>query len=240
VVYALLLAMTAPNALGRTMTITNGQAVALWPLSDRVLASQGLRTSGRTVPLPVAMAGAAALEVAWRLPRLSGEPPATRYGMALLGYSQTFDIRVAREALGYTPVVGIEEGIGRFLDSLGPEQKQAPAGETTGIERALVNPIRATVHDEEDGPAVGPQPEVVPVVSCEVLAAGYCLQSYRFLVAGGAHKVTALAASFALLRHPRHGIILFDTGYAPRSKEAVKHWPFVLYEKLIPTTVKPE
>jgi glyoxylase-like metal-dependent hydrolase (beta-lactamase superfamily II) len=106
-----------------------------------------------------------------------------------------------------------------------------------GIGSALVRSRERTHGHVASGRA---QPEVVPVVSCEVLAAGYCLQSYRFLVAGGAHKVTALAASFALLRHPRHGIILFDTGYAPRSKEAVKHWPFVLYEKLIPTTIKPE
>ncbi len=125
-VHALLLAMTAPRALGHTMTITNGQPIALWPLIDRVLAAQGLRTSVHTLPLRVAMAGAAALEVAWRVLRLSGEPPATRYGLALLGYSQTFDIKAAREALGYAPMVAMEEGIRRFLEASDGEPAHAP------------------------------------------------------------------------------------------------------------------
>ncbi len=240
VIHALLLAMTAPRAVGRTVTITNGQPVALWPLIDRVLAPQGLRTSAHTVPLPAAMAGAAALEVAWRLLRLSGEPPATRYGLALLGYSQTFDIGAAREALGYAPVVGMEEGIQRFLGAFGREPMTSPAGEPVGTRRAHANRGGPTERAEEHSESGAAPAETIPIVSTEVLVAGYCLQSYRFVVSGGTHRKVALAASFALLRHPRHGVILFDTGYAPRSKEAVTRLPFSLYGKVLPITIEPE
>jgi nucleoside-diphosphate-sugar epimerase len=239
-VHALLLAMTAPGAVGRVLTITNGQPVALWPLIDRVLASQGLRTSAHTVPLPLAMVGASALEAAWRLLRLSGEPPATRYGLALLGYSQTFDIEAARDALGYAPVVAMEEGIQRFLEAFGEGPAQAERNMSAPTRPAPLNSVQPRDQTAKHQSTNGSASETVPIVSCDVLVAGYCLQSYRFLVAGGAHREVALAASFALLRHPRHGIILFDTGYAPRSKDATKHLPFSLYGKLLPTTIEPE
>lgn len=78
-----------------------------------------------------------------------------------------------------------------------------------------------------------------PIVQCEILAAGYCRQSYHYVEHGAPHRQIALPATFALLRHPEHGSILFDTGYAPRSKRATARWPFVLYDRLLPVTIRP-
>ncbi len=108
------------------------------------------------------------------------------------------------------------------------------------VEHASANRVQPSAQAADHHSSGGSASEIVPIVSCEVLPAGYCLQSYRLMVAGGASREVAMAASFALLRHPRHGVILFDTGYAPRSKEATSHLPFSLYGKLLPTTIEPE
>ena len=42
------------------------------------------------------------------------EPRLTRYGMALLAYSMTLDISDARQKLGYTPSVSVDEGLKRY------------------------------------------------------------------------------------------------------------------------------
>ncbi|MMZ64226.1 hypothetical protein D1872_265330 [compost metagenome] len=73
-----------------------------------------LRT--RSIPYPVAHGLAGALELAYRVLPLQGEPPLTRYTVGSVGMTQTLDISLARERLGYVPSVGIEEGLRRFAD----------------------------------------------------------------------------------------------------------------------------
>jgi nucleoside-diphosphate-sugar epimerase len=43
------------------------------------------------------------------------EPLLTRYGVAVLARTQTYDIAAARRDLGYRPVVSIEAGIERTV-----------------------------------------------------------------------------------------------------------------------------
>jgi nucleoside-diphosphate-sugar epimerase len=42
------------------------------------------------------------------------EPRLTRYGVGLLGFSQTLSIEAARKDLGYAPRVSTREGIRRY------------------------------------------------------------------------------------------------------------------------------
>jgi nucleoside-diphosphate-sugar epimerase len=42
------------------------------------------------------------------------EPRLTRYGVGLLGYSQTLSIAAARELIGYAPTVSTREGLERY------------------------------------------------------------------------------------------------------------------------------
>jgi glyoxylase-like metal-dependent hydrolase (beta-lactamase superfamily II) len=49
-----------------------------------------------------------------------------------------------------------------------------------------------------------------------------------------------LHALVGLLRHPAHGWLLFDTGYAPRLVAATQPWPFRLYRAITPFQAPPE
>jgi glyoxylase-like metal-dependent hydrolase (beta-lactamase superfamily II) len=194
------------------------------------------------------------VELVWRLLRVAEEPPVTRYSLGLLGYSQTFDARAAAESLGYAPVVSLQDGIARTLawlrvsdaatasaDSAIPGSVSQPDGKSlqSGVPPGSVQGTESSLGYGQvslKASAVA-QPTTV---TCEVMAAGYCQQSYHRLVAGGPARMLALPATFALLRHPRHGVVLFDTGYAPRSLDAVASLPFSVYGRLLPVSILPE
>jgi len=109
VVHALLLAADCGAAEGKTYHITNAEHVPLWSLLRRILITLGYSADLRATPFAVAYGMASLLELqAW----LTGvEPPMTRYAVAILGRTQTYDIRAARRDLGYEPMVSVEEGI---------------------------------------------------------------------------------------------------------------------------------
>jgi hypothetical protein len=54
---------------------------------------------------------AAGSEAAWRLLRLSGEPPLTRLAVWLSSQECTIRIDKAREELGYAPVISRADGL---------------------------------------------------------------------------------------------------------------------------------
>ena len=49
-----------------------------------------------------------------------------------------------------------------------------------------------------------------------LLNTGFCAADEQHLLRGTAHRATTAAAICALLEHPTQGLVLFDTGYAPR------------------------
>lgn len=115
VVQALLLAMQAPAAQGRTYFITNDEHPALWPLIECVLHELGLPPL-RGMPVSVAMSAARMMEIQSVFTRR--EPLLTRYTVAILTRTQTYDISAARTDLGYAPQVSVAEGIQRTLAAL--------------------------------------------------------------------------------------------------------------------------
>lgn len=54
------------------------------------------------------------------------------------------------------------------------------------------------------------------------------------MLRGGARRTIECHALVALLRHPKHGWTVWDTGYAPRIVDAVRSWPFSIYGALTP------
>jgi nucleoside-diphosphate-sugar epimerase len=116
VVHAILLALTAPRAVGKTYTITNGEHVALWPLVRTVLRRLGVEDRLRPLPYWVVYSLAAGMEL--RAAVSGQEPLLTRYITAILGRTQTYDISAARNDLGYSPVVPVAEGVERTLAHL--------------------------------------------------------------------------------------------------------------------------
>jgi nucleoside-diphosphate-sugar epimerase len=116
VVHAMLLALTAPRAPGRTYTITNGEHVLLWPLIRTVLRRLGVEDRLRPLPYWLVYALAAGMEL--RATVTGQEPLLTRYTTAILGRTQTYDVSAARNDLGYSPVVSVAEGVERTLAHL--------------------------------------------------------------------------------------------------------------------------
>lgn len=78
------------------------------------------------------------------------------------------------------------------------------------------------------------------LVEMQWLAAGYCRHPEFITIRGGTRRSVAFPAGFALIRHPRHGYILFDTGYSARFFEETRRWPALLYRLTTPVTFREE
>jgi 2-alkyl-3-oxoalkanoate reductase len=90
---------------GRAFFITDPEPVLLWEWIGALLAALGLPPVRRSVSLGTAQRLGGLLEGLWRLFRLRGEPPMTRFVAAQLATSHWYDLRAAREHAGYTPVM---------------------------------------------------------------------------------------------------------------------------------------
>jgi glyoxylase-like metal-dependent hydrolase (beta-lactamase superfamily II) len=71
----------------------------------------------------------------------------------------------------------------------------------------------------------------------ELLAAGWCRHPECSLMRGGSWRSLSLPAGVALIRHPRLGIGLFDTGYSQRFIEATKPFPERIYRWITPPQI---
>jgi len=71
-------------------------------------------------------------------------------------------------------------------------------------------------------------------VSVETMCSGSCRHIECMAVRGGALKPVSFPALFTLIEHPKHGPILFDTGYAPRALDAMGQFPSKLYKWILP------
>lgn len=104
------------SANGRTYNITNDEPVLVRDLLDLLFSALDMRVRRLPLPRPVALALAGVSETVARLRRGQPEPRLTRYGVGVIGYSQTLDITAAQRDLGYRPEIGIEAGIRRFSE----------------------------------------------------------------------------------------------------------------------------
>ncbi len=94
--------------------LSQGKPVNCWEWIDEILALAGLPPVGKSISQSAAWRVGAALEMAYRLLRLSGEPPMTRFVAAQLATSHWFDISAARQDFGYEPRVSMAEGMRRL------------------------------------------------------------------------------------------------------------------------------
>ncbi len=116
VVQAIVLALSAPAAVGRTYFITNGEHVPLWLTIRRTLEALAIPADLRPLALPWAMLAARFMEA--RASMSGAEPLLTRYTVSILARTQTYDISAARRDLGYEPQVSFNEGMARTLQSM--------------------------------------------------------------------------------------------------------------------------
>ena len=71
-------------------------------------------------------------------------------------------------------------------------------------------------------------------VSVETMRSGSCRHIECMAVRGGSFKPVSFPALFTLIEHPKHGPILFDTGYASQALNAMGQLPNKLYKWLLP------
>jgi nucleoside-diphosphate-sugar epimerase len=109
---AILAAERSPG--GRAYFVSDGRDRTLREVMSTLLATRGVDAGDRSAPIRVAWIMAAAMERAWRILRLRGEPPLTRQMLRLVGWDFTISDNRARRELGYHPVIGWDEGVAQM------------------------------------------------------------------------------------------------------------------------------
>lgn len=77
------------------------------------------------------------------------------------------------------------------------------------------------------------------LTQCHILDTGYCLAHESTMMQGGRHKQVACHALVALMQHPTHGWILWDTGYAPYMLTETAKFPYRFYRWATPLHLDP-
>jgi len=94
--------------------LSQGEPVNCWQWIDEILALAGLPAVEKSISYRSAWRVGAVCEAAFRLLRLDGEPPMTRFLAAQLATSHWFDISAARQDFGYQPRISTAEGMKRL------------------------------------------------------------------------------------------------------------------------------
>ncbi len=117
VVDALLLCMESPeHTIGKKYNITNGENVVFRDVLQQLFTYMDAPMKTKEISFKKAMKLAGLFEWVSTYLLLGKEPLLTKYTVSVLGNSQTLDIEAAKCDLGYTPKVGIEEGIATFVE----------------------------------------------------------------------------------------------------------------------------
>lgn len=95
--------------------LTNHEPVEIQDFLARVFTALDLPLPSRSIPREKALRIATVLERVFKLLLPWKEPPITRFGVGVLGYSKTFDAGKSLRVLG-PPSVGLEEGLRRFVE----------------------------------------------------------------------------------------------------------------------------
>lgn len=99
---------------GKVYFVSDDAPIRLWEMVNRILDAAGKPPVRRTISSRTAYAVGAVLEWGYRLLRLQGEPPMTRFVARELATDHWFDIGAAKRDLGYTATVTIDEGMRRL------------------------------------------------------------------------------------------------------------------------------
>lgn len=102
---------------GKAYFISNGEPVELWSWIETLMKQMGAPAPRGAVPRQVAWLAGWATEIIWSALGKNEDPPVTRYIALKMSTHQYYDLEPARRELGYEPVVSMEEGLKRLLES---------------------------------------------------------------------------------------------------------------------------
>ena len=99
------------SAGGRAYFIAQDEPVNCWEWIAKICDAGGVPAPSRRVPFAMAYGIGAGLETLYRLTGRKTEPPMTRFVAAQLAKDHYFDISAAKERLGYTVRVTMDQGL---------------------------------------------------------------------------------------------------------------------------------
>jgi nucleoside-diphosphate-sugar epimerase len=108
------------DCAGRAYFINDPEPVVFGDWLSTLVARLGLPLIRRRLSLPAAVAIGGALELAWSVLPLPGEPPLTRSVARNLGTSHWYSIDEAVRDFGYAPPVQAADGFERTVEWFGP------------------------------------------------------------------------------------------------------------------------
>jgi nucleoside-diphosphate-sugar epimerase len=106
--------LNRPELSGKVYFISQDDPIPLWEMVDAILAAADLPPLTRSVSTTAAKRIGRMMEWIYRIFRLAGEPPMTRFVAEELATEHWFDIRAAKTDLGYQPLVSTPEGLRRL------------------------------------------------------------------------------------------------------------------------------
>jgi nucleoside-diphosphate-sugar epimerase len=112
------LASHEASCAGRAYFISNDEPVVLWDWLGELFDELGVPRPTRRLPLAVARRLGAALELAYRLLPLAGEPRMTRFLASGLAHSHWYDMTPAKRDLNYHVRVPMAEATLRTIEDL--------------------------------------------------------------------------------------------------------------------------
>ncbi|KAF9588067.1 hypothetical protein IFM89_007308 [Coptis chinensis] len=123
----------AQRAAGQAYFITNMEPIKFWEFVSRILEGLGYERPSIKIPVPVMMPIAHVVEWTYKVlaPYGMRVPQLTPSRIRLLSRSRTFSCSKARDRLGYEPIVSLQDGLKRTIESyshLRAEQKQRRVG----------------------------------------------------------------------------------------------------------------
>jgi 2-alkyl-3-oxoalkanoate reductase len=113
-VFDYLFTIATQAQVGESYNLTNNEPVVIQDFLLDVFARLGLPAPSRRLSLRTAMAAATVTEAVYRILRLPGEPPVTRFGVGVFAWSKTFDVTRALTDLG-PPSVTLADGVAAFV-----------------------------------------------------------------------------------------------------------------------------
>ncbi len=99
---------------GRAYVVSNGEPRMIRELVEGICSAAGVPFAPRDVSLRMGRSAGAVVERVWPMLRRDDEPPLTQFLAEQLGTAHWFDSRPARDDLGYSPTVSIDEGLRRL------------------------------------------------------------------------------------------------------------------------------
>jgi len=120
-------AAESEGAAGQAYLLVNDEPVTQRAYFGAIATELGVPVPTRRLPYRLGLVMGAAFESAARMGRRQQPPPVTRYGIQLLGGENRFSIERARRELGFSPEVGVEEGVRRTVEWYRASHDAAPA-----------------------------------------------------------------------------------------------------------------